>query len=101
MVREDREKEKTQVREIVTSLIRDEERAPLTLPISKDSLFWVIAMGIEHERIHIETSSVILSRMPIHLVNPSPFFPVCQKAAKSVAECLRTRNGFDSSFWQI
>jgi 5-histidylcysteine sulfoxide synthase len=74
---------RAKVREIVTSLIRDEERAPLTLPIAKDSLFWVIMMGIEHERIHIETSSCILTRMPIHLVQPSPYFPVCRTAARA------------------
>lgn len=33
--------------------------------ISWTSDAWVIMMGIEHERIHLETSSVIMRRLPI------------------------------------
>lgn len=33
---------------------------PLSLPIKQDAPAWVILMGCEHERIHIETSSVIM-----------------------------------------
>jgi 5-histidylcysteine sulfoxide synthase/putative 4-mercaptohistidine N1-methyltranferase len=38
---------------------------PLDLPIAWDSPAWVILMGIEHERIHLETSSVIMRMMPL------------------------------------
>lgn len=38
---------------------------PLELPIGWDSPAWVILMGIEHERIHLETSSVIMRMMPL------------------------------------
>ncbi|MFM8634975.1 MAG: 5-histidylcysteine sulfoxide synthase [Planctomycetia bacterium] len=38
---------------------------PLTLPITQDQPAWVILMGIEHERIHLETSSVIMRMMPL------------------------------------
>jgi 5-histidylcysteine sulfoxide synthase/putative 4-mercaptohistidine N1-methyltranferase len=38
---------------------------PLELPIRQDSPAWVILMGIEHERIHLETSSAILRQMPL------------------------------------
>jgi 5-histidylcysteine sulfoxide synthase/putative 4-mercaptohistidine N1-methyltranferase len=38
---------------------------PLELPIAWDSPAWVILMGIEHERIHLETSSVIMRMMPL------------------------------------
>ena len=38
---------------------------PLDLPIRQDSPAWVILMGIEHERIHLETSSVIMRLMPL------------------------------------
>ena len=34
---------------------------PLTLPITWESPFWAILMCIEHERIHLETSSVLHS----------------------------------------
>jgi len=38
---------------------------PLELPIRQDSPAWLILMGIEHERIHLETSSVIMRQMPL------------------------------------
>lgn len=38
---------------------------PLELPISQQSAAWAVLMGIEHERIHIETSSVIMREMPL------------------------------------
>ena len=38
---------------------------PLELPIRSNSPAWMILMGIEHERIHLETSSVIMRQMPL------------------------------------
>ena len=51
-----------QVRDKVDQLINE---APLTLPISWGSPFWTIMMGIEHERIHLETTSVLIRQLPI------------------------------------
>mgnify|MGYP000007274004 CR=1 FL=1 len=50
------------VRELVDGLITT---MPLDLPIRQDSPAWMILMGIEHERIHLETSSVIMRMMPL------------------------------------
>jgi 5-histidylcysteine sulfoxide synthase/putative 4-mercaptohistidine N1-methyltranferase len=50
------------VRELVDDFLAT---MPLTLPIAQDSPAWVILMGIEHERIHLETSSVIMRMMPL------------------------------------
>ena len=47
-----------EVKQIVLDLIDNIE---FTLPINWDSAMWIILMGIEHENIHIETSSVLLS----------------------------------------
>ena len=38
---------------------------PLSLPISWESPFWAIMMCIEHERIHLETSSVLIRQLPL------------------------------------
>jgi 5-histidylcysteine sulfoxide synthase/putative 4-mercaptohistidine N1-methyltranferase len=38
---------------------------PLELPITWNSPAWLVLMGIEHERIHLETSSVIMRMMPL------------------------------------
>ena len=43
---------------------------PLELPIRWNSPAWVILMGIEHERIHLETSSVIMRQMPLEELRP-------------------------------
>ncbi len=51
-----------QVRELVDDLLAT---MPLDLPISQSSPAWLILMGIEHERIHLETSSVIMRMMPL------------------------------------
>ena len=51
-----------EVRRRVDAFIRS---MPLELPIRQDSPAWMILMGIEHERIHLETSSAILRQMPL------------------------------------
>ena len=38
---------------------------PLELPIMEDSPWWVIMMGIEHENIHLETSSVLIRQLAL------------------------------------
>ena len=50
------------VRQTVDQFIQS---MPLELPIRQDSPAWIILMGIEHERIHLETSSVIMRLMPL------------------------------------
>ena len=50
------------VRDLVDEFI---QTMPLELPIRWDSPAWIILMGIEHERIHLETSSVIMRQMPL------------------------------------
>lgn len=50
------------VRELVDGLI---QTMPLDLPIGQNTPAWIILMGIEHERIHLETSSVIMRQMPL------------------------------------
>ena len=55
---------RTEVRDIVIDII---DTQPLTLPIEWDSIFWAILMGIEHERIHIETSSVLIRQLPVEV----------------------------------
>jgi 5-histidylcysteine sulfoxide synthase len=44
------------------------EKTPLILPITPDSVWWGIVMSIEHQRIHIETSSMLIRQLPVKLV---------------------------------
>lgn len=62
------------VKNLVNKVI---DELPLTLPINDNDPAWVILMGIEHERIHLETSSVIIRQLPLSDVTPSPLWPSC------------------------
>jgi len=63
-----------EVKALVLNLI---DTLPLTLPIQWEDPFWIILMGIEHERIHLETSSVLIRQLPISSVKPHPNWPYC------------------------
>ena len=65
---------RAKVKAIVNNLI---DTLPLTLPITQESSMWIILMGIEHERIHIETSLVLHRQMPINFVKDSDYFTPC------------------------
>ncbi len=58
-----------EVRVWVDALIRD---MPLAPPIVWDSPWWVVLMAIEHERIHLETSSVLIRQHDLAAVRPHP-----------------------------
>lgn len=60
---------RAQVRETVLHLINT---LPLALPIDWDSDWWPIVMGIEHERIHLETSSVLIRQHHLDRVQSQP-----------------------------
>lgn len=66
-----------QVRDLVDRVI---DRLPLNLPINWDNPFWAVMMGIEHQRIHLETSSVIIRRMPIDKVRQLPLWDICPES---------------------
>ena len=83
------------VRGMVDETIRT---MPLTMPINWDDPFWVILMGIEHERIHLETSSVIIRRLPIEMVRQLPLWDICpERARHRRTNCSRLPEG--ASFW--
>lgn len=65
------------VRELVLSLI---DTLPLTGPIDWQSPWWAIIMGIEHERIHLETSSVLIRQHQLHHVQPQKNWPYCSQS---------------------
>jgi 5-histidylcysteine sulfoxide synthase/putative 4-mercaptohistidine N1-methyltranferase len=71
-------------RDTVRGVVDETIRAmPLTMPINWDNPFWVILMGIEHERIHLETSSVIIRRLPIETVRQLPLWSICPETGKA------------------
>mgnify|MGYP000058190994 CR=1 FL=1 len=58
-----------ELKQLINNLI---DTAPLTLPIDWENPWWTIIMGIEHEQIHIETSSVLIRQQAIELVQTQP-----------------------------
>jgi len=66
-------------RDKVKSLVLDLiDNLPIEIPIQWDDPFWIILMGIEHERIHLETSSVLIRQLAIEYVTPHAHWPRCQ-----------------------
>jgi 5-histidylcysteine sulfoxide synthase/putative 4-mercaptohistidine N1-methyltranferase len=65
------------VKEVVLNVI---DSTPLTLPINWENPFWIIMMGIEHERIHIETSSVLIRQLPLEFLKPNVFDVPCKES---------------------
>lgn len=57
------------VRDLILDLI---EHAPLQMPIDWHHSWWAIIMGVEHERIHLETSSVLIRQHKLEFVKPMP-----------------------------
>ncbi len=61
------------VKQAVNQLIDEME---LHVPVAWDSTAWTILMGIEHERIHLETSSVLIRQLPLeHVQELKEFIP--------------------------
>lgn len=51
--------------------------APLALPVDWENPWWAVLMGIEHERIHLETSSVLIRQHALEHVKPHPAWQHC------------------------
>ncbi|MBL6990778.1 MAG: 5-histidylcysteine sulfoxide synthase [Bacteriovoracaceae bacterium] len=68
-------KYRDQVRTTIEDLI---QKMPLEAgQIGWDSFWWIIFMGIEHERIHLETSSVLIRELPLSEVKKDELWTVC------------------------
>jgi 5-histidylcysteine sulfoxide synthase/putative 4-mercaptohistidine N1-methyltranferase len=65
---------RAQVSEAINRLIKV---TPLSLPINWESSWWTVMMGIEHEHIHLETSSVLIRQQNIDWVRPHRDWAPC------------------------
>jgi 5-histidylcysteine sulfoxide synthase/putative 4-mercaptohistidine N1-methyltranferase len=73
------------VRAVVDRVIRE---TPFTLPIGWNDPFWTILMGIEHERIHLETSSVLMRQHALAFVRPHPAWSPCRQSGAAPENTL-------------
>ena len=69
-----------QVADMVNRLISD---LPISGVIDWESPWWIIMMGIEHERIHLETSSVLIRQHALAFVHPHPAWQPCVLSANA------------------
>ena len=74
---------RNKVRALVCDLI---DKLEFTMPIDWESPMWPIVMGIEHERIHLETSSVLIRQLPLSMVSASSAWPVCPNCTFAESE---------------
>ncbi|WP_019037296.1 5-histidylcysteine sulfoxide synthase [Psychroflexus tropicus] len=88
-VAEVREYRKT-VKAEITKLI---QTLPLELPITWENAFWPIIMGIEHQNIHIETSSVLIRQLPVEKLQTGIFTNICEDDHGVVANELISVDG--------
>lgn len=92
------------VRAMVERVIRE---TPLALPIGWDNPFWAVLMGIEHERIHLETSSVLMRQHALRYVRPQADWPPCREHGAAPENTLvgipagtvRLGRGFDDPWY--
>jgi len=74
-----------QVKAMINKVI---QKAPLKLPIDWDNPWWAIVMGIEHEQIHLETSSVLIRQQQLELVKPHHKWRPFTKSSAAPANSL-------------
>jgi 5-histidylcysteine sulfoxide synthase/putative 4-mercaptohistidine N1-methyltranferase len=76
---------RSRVREVIDGVIR---HTPFSLPIGWKDPFWAVLMGIEHERIHLETSSVLMRQHDLKYVKPHPDWQPCRETGPAPANAL-------------
>jgi 5-histidylcysteine sulfoxide synthase len=57
---------RAQAHQVIAELI---QATAIDLPIHQNHPLWALMMGIEHQRIHVETSSMLIRQLPIERAN--------------------------------
>jgi len=88
-----------EVREYRKEVKKIVEQCILTLDIHENigwnDPFWTIIMAIEHEKIHLETSSVLIRQLNIKHVKPHKRFTICQDDVTPPINSLKEVQGDD------
>jgi 5-histidylcysteine sulfoxide synthase/putative 4-mercaptohistidine N1-methyltranferase len=77
-------------KKLITNLILS---STLNLPIEWNDPMWIILMGIEHERIHLETSSVLIRQLPLDEVVAGLFGQICNERGNAPINNLQYVHG--------
>lgn len=73
-------KYRDEVKKVVLDVI---DNAKFDMPITWESPMWIVMMGIEHERIHLETSSVLIRQLPLNEVIAGRFGKICTESGEA------------------
>ncbi len=76
-VRQYRDLVRARVDKLITDLPLDERG------ITWDSPWWGVIMGIEHQRIHLETSAVLIRQLPLDKLRPLDFWKACPETGEA------------------
>lgn len=55
-------------------------------PITPDDPLWALFMGFEHERIHLETSSVLIRELPLEFVHHPAAWPALHPSSRGTGD---------------
>ena len=73
---------------VYETVVSQIETLPIQLPVKWEDPIWIILMGIEHSRIHIETSSVLIRQLPLEYLQPIPGWKTCTSRSSAPANKL-------------
>mmetsp|Transcript_10659 Transcript_10659/g.20974 ORF Transcript_10659/g.20974 Transcript_10659/m.20974 type:complete len:890 (+) Transcript_10659:435-3104(+) len=66
------------------------------IKVTPDDKLWALFMNFEHDRIHLETSSVLMRELPMHLVRKPEYWPGLHETAfAGNGPSLNPREGVD------
>jgi 5-histidylcysteine sulfoxide synthase/putative 4-mercaptohistidine N1-methyltranferase len=80
-------------KQVYETVVKQIETLPIQMPIRWEDPIWIILMGIEHARIHIETSSVLIRQLPLKFLKPIPGWITCTDAGAAPANKLLKAEG--------
>lgn len=92
------------VYEIVTQIIKThpdldlEYRQKNNIELNMDHPLWALFMGMEHEKIHFETSSVLIRELPIELVETPNFWAPLASSKTSVTNFVNGKIAISDQF---
>lgn len=69
------------------------DETQFSMPIDWKNPLWIIMMGIEHERIHLETSSVLIRQLPLNEVVSGMFGERCTESGDAPENEMLEVNG--------
>ncbi|GAB9464854.1 Iron dependent oxidoreductase [Globisporangium polare] len=92
--------EVTEYRRTVYNMVRDivsthEGLAAGHAPIDESSELWALCMVFEHERIHLETSSMLMLEHPVHFFAKSSLLPEYHESAERAEPAKKPVAGVD------